>query len=397
MNRNNQCVPARDVADFAFGQETVLFRESSQAFCRLNDTASLIWELLKTGHDQPGIVTRLAQEHAVEQQLAAGYVQSLLDDLTGNGFLGAGAPRQTGREANRDGTFRPRSWRSAAAALPWHSWFRVHNVLVKVGSDDRECLELVKATFGFLMVEPEPEEQKLAVDMSIEQSPAGRFRVCYADITVNDCRLDQVPPLVHAALFLRFYEHNFRFLAFHSAAVCSASGLVVLPGTSGSGKSTLTAALVSSGFQHVTDELLLVDLPGESLLGAPLAIGLKRGSWDLGKGLFPQVERLPAFQRQDGRAVKYLSPPALCSDYSLRAVRAMVFPVIAADDQVSVQQLSVPEAFFRLTEAGYDTHRTLSREHVGLLFEWIGAIPAFEVRYRSLERAVEEITSLCED
>jgi hypothetical protein len=221
--------------------------------------------------------------------------------------------------------------------------------------------------------------------------------VRYADTTVNNCTLDQVPPLVHGAFFLRYYEQNFRFMAFHSAAVCSGAGLVLMPGTSGSGKSTLTAALVSSGFSHVTDELLLVDLPRESLVGAPLAIGLKRGSWDLGKGLFAQLEHLPAFRRQDGRAVKYLSPPALCRDYGLRGVRAMVFPSLGADHQVSLQHLSVPEAFFRLADAGYDTHRTLSNRDVALLFEWLGAIPAYELRYRDLERAVREIASLCED
>ena len=103
------------------------------------------------------------------------------------------------------------------------------------------------------------------------------------------------------------------------------------------------------------------------------------------------------FQRQDGKAVKYLSPPALCRDYGLRGVQAMVFPTLAADDQVSLQRLSVPEAFFRLTEAGYDTHRTLSNQDVALLFEWIGAIPAYELRYRNLGRAVQQVASLCED
>ena len=41
---------------------------------------------------------------------------------------------------------------------------------------------------------------------------------------------------------------------------------MVLPGASGSGKSSLTAALVSSGFGYVTDELLLVDLHAETLM-----------------------------------------------------------------------------------------------------------------------------------
>jgi hypothetical protein len=372
-----------------------LFRESNQSFCRLNETASLIWELLKAGYKPPEIAARLVHDYAVEQQVADGYVRSLMDDLAGNGFFGHAA-RQQGASAGHDAALQHARWQGPAP-LQWHSRFRIHNVLVDVASDDRECLELVQTTFGFLRVDSDVQQQHEVVGVTIQRCGEARFRVRYAETTVSDCKLEQVPPLVHGAFFLRYYEQNFRFMAFHSAAVCSGAGLVLLPGTSGSGKSTLTAALVSSGFSHVTDELVLVDLPRESLVGAPLAIGLKRGSWDLGEGLFAQLERMPAFQRQDGKAVKYLSPPALCRDYGLRGVQAMVFPTLAADDQVSLQRLSVPEAFFRLTEAGYDTHRTLSNQDVALLFEWIGAIPAYELRYRNLGRAVQQVASLCED
>ena len=395
QTKNIESALAQGVEDFAFEQETVLFRESTQAFCRLNETATLIWTLIKAGYDPPAIVARLVRDYAVEQQVADGYVQVLMDDLAGNGFLGHPA-RQQGASAGHDPPLPPARWQPPATALPWCSRFRIHNVLMDVASDDRECLELVKTTFGFLLADSDAQRRDDAVGVTIQRCGEARFRVRYAETTVSNCTLEQVPPLVHGAFFLRYYQQNFRFMAFHSAAVCSASGVVLLPGTSGSGKSTLTAALVSAGFGHVTDELLLVDLPRESLMGAPLAIGLKRGSWDLGKGLFGQLERMPAFRRQDGKAVKYLSPPALCRDYGLRGVQAMVFPTLAADDQVSLQRLSVPEAFFRLTEAGYDTHRTLSNTDVALLFEWIGAIPAYELRYRNLERAVQQVASLCE-
>lgn len=396
MKQNRTWLAAQDVKSFVFAQETVLFRESSQAFCRLNETASLIWCLFEAGHDPAAIATRLIEDHALEQQRADSYVRAVMEDLAGNGFLGEAPRAGTLRGVGQQAVLQAANWREPEAELRWHSRFRIHNLVVDVGADDRDCLELVNRTFAFLRAETDRQSDTEVVGVSIQRSGQARYVVRYAETTVRDCTLDQVPPLVHAAFFLRYYEQNFRFLAFHSAAVCSDSGLVLLPGTSGSGKSTLTAALVTCGFRHVTDELLLLDLPGDSLLGAPLAIGLKRGSWKLGAGLFAQIQDLPAFRRQDGRAVKYLSPPALCRDYGLRGVRAMVFPALAPDERVSVQSLSVPETFFRLTEAGYDAHCTLSREHVSALFEWLGAIPAFELRYRNLERAVEEITRLCE-
>lgn len=385
---------AQDVEGFPFEQETLLFRESNQAMCRLNASAALIWGLLREGLGPGAIAARLVTEHGVDRPRAAGYVQTLMQDLAANGFLGEADEAAQGAE---DGPLRPARWQQPAAELPCHSCFRIDTLPVVVATDDPACLELVERSFAFLRSDSGSPCERGAVGVSILRAGRGRYRVQYAQTTASDCRLDEVPPLVHAAFFLRYYEQNFRTLAFHAAAVGGPSGLVMIPGTSGSGKSTLAAALLCAGYQHVTDELLLVDPGSESLAGAPLAIGLKRGSWALHAGLAAQLERLPAFLRQDGKQVKYLSPPALCRDYALRDVRLMVFPALGGDDRLSMQRLSVPEALFRLTAAGYDSNRRLTREQVARLLEWLAGIPAYELRYRSLERAVAEIGTLCGD
>lgn len=389
--------PAPDVEGFAFGQETLLFRESNQALCRLNATAAVIWGLLREGLGPAGMMARLVADYSLDKPSAASYVHTVMEDLAANGFMGDAAIPEAGRQPAEEGPLRPARWPGPAAELPWHSRFRIHNVLVDVGADDPECVELVNTAFAFLRAETDHGPDSGAVGVCIERAAPGRYRVRYAETTVSGCRLDEVAPLVHAAFFLRYYEQNFRLLGFHAAAACAPSGLVMIPGKSGAGKSTLTAALVASGFRHVTDELLLVDPRSDSLLGAPLAIGLKRGSWTLDAGLSAQLEPLPVFRRQDGREVKYFSPSVLCRDYRLRDVRLMLFPTLAAEDRLSLQRLSVPEALVRLTEAGYDTNRRLGRADVARLLEWLAAIPAYELRYRRLDRAVGKITALCGD
>jgi len=270
----------------------------------------------------------------------------------------------------------------------------VQNVRVEVSADDNRCIDLLEQTFGFLLAQREFEQKGAAISVWIHSAAQQRYSVHYGSTTVHDCRLDQVPPVVHAAIFLAYYDNNFRFLAFHSAAVCAGRQLIILPGKSGSGKSSLTAALVSSGFSYVTDELLLVDLHAETLKGAPLAIGLKPGSWDLIKASCPAIEAMPAFERQDGKTIKYLRPPTLCRDYTLDSIGAIVFPSLREGDEASLHPLSAAETFFRLTDAGYDTHRRMSRKDVSLIFDWIGGIPAYELRYRGMDKAVQAISRL---
>ncbi|MGD8816469.1 MAG: PqqD family protein [Acidobacteriota bacterium] len=394
MDQDRKPAPARDVAAFLSAPETVLFKESTQAFCRLNETASIIWDVLEQGHDEARIAADLTENHGVSRSVADDYVRSTLCDLGARGFLAdpdeLSAPPRDAPQAGPDLA----AWRTPIPRLKQHLLLEVRELRIEVSADDRRCTNLLEQVFGFLLARDESTQARATIGISIHTSPADRYTVHYGATTVPDCRLDQVPPLVHAAMARAYYDFNFRFLALHSAAVCAEGKLLLLPGGAGAGKSSLTAALLARGFGYVTDELLLVDLYAKTLTGAPLAIGLKPGAWQLVGAIYPGVASMPVFERQDGRRVKYLTPPGLCRNCALEHIGAVVFPSVTADVHLALHPLSVAETFSRFTEAGYDTGRRMTRRDISRVFDWIGAIPAYELCYRNLDDAVRAIKGL---
>lgn len=68
-------------------------------------------------------------------------------------------------------------------------------------------------------------------------------------------------------------------LSIHAAAVATANGAIVLPGSSGSGKTTLCARLLQLGAAYLSDDSVALNSHQE-VLGYPKALGFKVGTWE---------------------------------------------------------------------------------------------------------------------
>jgi hypothetical protein len=94
-------------------------------------------------------------------------------------------------------------------------------------------------------------------------------------------------------------------LCIHAGVVHGSQGLLVIPGTSGLGKSTLVAALVSAGFDYVSDEALAIDRITLRATPFPRPLTLDGSVWnligtDLGPGPPPGSEQLISVARLGG-------------------------------------------------------------------------------------------------
>lgn len=74
---------------------------------------------------------------------------------------------------------------------------------------------------------------------------------------------------------LPLYALPENYYTIHAAAVASARGAILLPGSSGTGKSTLTAALVSAGYTYLSDEIAIISDVERSVLPYPKPISLR--------------------------------------------------------------------------------------------------------------------------
>lgn len=75
------------IAGRRMGAETVLLNLETNIYYSLNETGSLVWELIGSGLHVPAIVSRIAAEYEVGAKTALDDVSSLVEDLLAEGFL----------------------------------------------------------------------------------------------------------------------------------------------------------------------------------------------------------------------------------------------------------------------------------------------------------------------
>jgi hypothetical protein len=182
-----------------------------------------------------------------------------------------------------------------------------------------------------------------------------------------------------------------RLLVIHGAGLVQPDGrglLLVAPG--GSGKSTLAAALDAAGFGLLSDDVVPVTLDGD-LLGLGLPLCLKAGSWPVLAARRPELAQARTVQRL-GQPVRYLPPctPAPAGPVTPACVllsryqpgRAPTLRPVAPDDLLA--GLLAAEAVIRdLTQAKLEA-----------LARWVQAVPAWELTYPDLDRALALIADL---
>jgi energy-coupling factor transporter ATP-binding protein EcfA2 len=197
--------------------------------------------------------------------------------------------------------------------------------------------------------------------------------------------------MVHANLHLLTYERCDHLVGMHAAAVADKNNCILLPANCGSGKSTLTAALAGSGFQYCSDDMVFLTSNPVEMRPAPMAMGIKSGSWDVLEKYYPQLPVLASHERADGKVIRYLPPPP--HSYTKHptgtlAVTHIIFPGYREGEKAAVTPLTPAQGLCRITQAGYDVQGGLTEACIEQLVEWIADIPCYEFRYGNLDDAV---------
>ncbi len=192
--------------------------------------------------------------------------------------------------------------------------------------------------------------------------------------TIRHLFLDQVFPMVLS-------EKGKTIL--HASAVVTPIGAIIFLGESGQGKSTLCAAFGQQSFAVLTDDCLLLEQQGHSLLGIPNYPGLRL--WpDTVAGLFndqPSLRRMAHYSDKK-RLESHDSPIRFCSErvpiraiYSLASTEKM--PVAAP---ITIQPLGPAESLIELAKhrfcLGIDDIDKLRKNYQGLssIVKSLGAI-----------------------
>lgn len=385
------------VRSFLLDNELLLFAEQSATLFRLNASAAFIWCGYEEGLDHSSIANQFATAYSITPEQAERDIQAVVTEWQKLGLLGESGKLAPAESARSNppvvGLRGPGPLPPVGETLIEHRYQLLDTVfrLRFAGADIARRAQSVLGHLGVAVDRP------YDVSVDVAQDEQGYVLYSGGEPVAQCATAEELAPLFHGQVLLGTYSRTACLIAVHAAAIIDGSSCVVFPAGSGSGKSTLTAALIASGFQYGTDELVLLEQNSYRVRPMPVSVGLKSGAWPLLEAFHPGLQNLPVHWRQDDKEVRYLSPakqvlPAdMSRHYSLHSI---VFPKLQEQGSVSLTPVGAADALCRITEAGYDTDGGLDAGKVQELIDWIVEVNCYELRFNDLHDAIAAIRDL---
>jgi hypothetical protein len=265
---------------------------------------------------------------------------------------------------------------------------------VRVRCDDRVLADVIEAACRSCRVEGA--DGALAVVDVIDQHGRFAVRADHAVLTRADDLTQNRALARHRCLtaLLEATRQPRRWLGIlHASAVGTGGRCVVFPGAKGSGKSTLAAALVAAGGDFVTDDYAPLEQATWRVWPVPYAPGIKQGSWRTLRRHYPDLYARPVHQLA-GLHIRYLELNAARMAPLNRGlpVAALVFPRYKAGATLKQRRMTPAEALAALCHA-----KSLLDRQPDVFTEtlrWVQSVPAYQLTYGDLDRAIERVLSL---
>jgi hypothetical protein len=147
--------------------------------------------------------------------------------------------------------------------------------------------------------------------------------------------------------------HDFVFL--HAGAVASRQGAILMPAASDSGKSSLTLALLSTGFEYLSDEYAAIDPITTRAYPVPKRIGLDASSFRWFPNLDDETEdrRLPVILPN-----RFVTPEEIGSRVAGPSeVRALIFPTTVFEGPPRLVPVQAAEAVEQMARNHFNMYR----------------------------------------
>jgi Coenzyme PQQ synthesis protein D (PqqD) len=174
----------------------------------------------------------------------------------------------------------------------------------------------------------------------------------------------------------------------HGAALARNGIGLALAGPSGSGKTTLAAALVSRGFDYLSDDAVPLSEPDGEIVPWPLPLSIKPGSMELLKSRFPELGNAPAYSTK-GTEARLLVPAAKAWDATPVKLRTLIFPRFIAGAAPKQRRLSQFEAIQNLLIDRIWLGYPITEARVKSFLDWLDDTPAHAIFYGTLDDAVQ--------
>jgi hypothetical protein len=221
-----------------------------------------------------------------------------------------------------------------------------------------------------------------------------RLRFSGGDLIRSDKRSD---PLLH--LLWHINAEAFRrtgdFLLIHAGAVVAPStrAAILLPGGTGSGKTTLVAALISEGFDYLSDEAAAIDPVSHLVYPFPRALAFKQGSWDVvasSSTRFPVAREDGSIGDQRHVLAEEVRPSSLAGPSPLRTIVSVKYE---AGCSTEITPLTRAAAAVRLAEGALNL-RIYRERGIKLIGRVVRNADCYQMTGGDLSEAVDAISNL---
>ena len=215
------------------------------------------------------------------------------------------------------------------------------------------------------------------------------------DSLFNPLPLSHAYPMLEWGLNWCVSTRAHNYLILH-AAVVERNGLAaILPAPPGSGKSTLCAALVSSGWRLLSDELTMIRPADGMLVPLPRPISLKNASIDVMRQFHPAAVISQPVANTTKGTVAHVKPPADSIRRAGEVARPawIVFPKYAAGAATTLEPIAQARAFMRVAENGFN-YSVLAGTGFDTMAGLIGRTRSYAFTYSDLHEAIDAFSRL---
>ena len=194
-------------------------------------------------------------------------------------------------------------------------------------------------------------------------------------IYLEEGRTLAVHPLFTIPLIEVFKRHQ-RY-ALHAACVAIGDSGLLISGPSGSGKSTLSSALLRTGFDFLTDDMVFLDGQSNRVWGLPDQIDMT----DFTASMFPETSGLVGHETLPCRDKHAVDSEYFFGKIPIASCRpvALVLPQISGEKKSHIEEMSPSLALRALAPNIFLTEPLSSQAHFDALAQLANEVPAFSM------------------
>lgn len=181
-------------------------------------------------------------------------------------------------------------------------------------------------------------------------------------------------------------------MTIHASGIIKNNEAILFVASEGSGKSTIAALLKAQGYQHLSDDLVVVDQNSKTF-PFPAGISVKKGAIKVLQSYYPEILNQKENSNQN-KPARFI-PNHILEPYGKEGgnIKAVIFVEYDAERSFKFEAVDKKVALQKYLK---ETWVNPDVENVKLFFEWIKNTSFYELRYSNIKQVTNEIIRIFE-